>query len=74
MLHKSLISAHYTALYINGEHHEKHLYTINPATTENMECVIGKASTPVIHQKIEYVLLDHGVSLRFVLIYFYHFG
>ena len=46
--------------------------TINPAVTENMECLIIKVCAPTINQ-IMGVSLDHNVSLRFASNYFEHF-
>jgi len=44
----------------------KSFSTINPAITENTECMIVKVRTPVINIKVG-VLPNHSVSLRFVL-------
>ena len=41
----------------------KSISTINPAITENTECLIVKAGTSFIDLKVG-VSLDHGVSLR----------
>ena len=45
----------------------KSIFAINPAIMENMECSIFKVCAPVINLKVG-VLLDHGVSLCFVLL------
>jgi len=41
----------------------KSIFSINPAITENKECLIAKACTPAIDQIVG-VLLDQNVSLR----------
>ena len=43
----------------------KSISTINPAITENTECLIVKVCTSFINLKLG-VSLDHGVSLCFV--------
>ena len=45
----------------------KSIPTINPAITENTECLIVKVCALFIDLKVS-VLLDHGVSLCFVLL------
>ena len=45
----------------------KSISTINPAITENMECLIIKARTSYIDLKVG-VSLNHGVTLCFILL------
>ena len=42
----------------------KSIFTINPAITENTECLIVKGHTSFIDKKVG-VSLNYGVSLRF---------
>ena len=55
-------SAHYTALQMVNS--MKSISTINPAITENTECLNVKV--PPIYQLKVAVSPDHGVPLRFV--------
>ena len=45
----------------------KSISIINPAVMENTECLTAKVHTSFIDLKVG-VLLNHGVSLRFVLL------
>jgi len=49
------------------ENSTKSIPAINPANTENTECSIVEVRASFIDLKVD-VLLDHGVSLCFVLL------
>jgi len=57
--------AHYAALLV--ENSMKSISTINPVITQNTEYSIVKVHSSFIDLKLG-VLLDHGVSLCFVLL------
>ena len=64
--------ASYSLIYsplhsVINENSMKSISTINPAITENTECLIIEACTLVINLKVG-VSLYHGVSLPFVLL------